>query len=161
MKLEKIMGDEVKLPDLLRAGAVINDVKGNTLDEVFADIETRLELPAGYDKKLVVSELLAREKILSTAVGNGIAIPHTRKSILNSEADQRLIVCYLANSLDMDAPDGLKVSVFFILLTKSTQVHSCALSDLARLVGNGTFRHFLDTRPDLDSLLSKMREYDL
>ena len=144
------------LGGLIRNGGVFADVDGKTPKEIFTAVCSGLEFPEGFDKEALITELVEREKILSTAVGNGIAIPHPRKSMVQEDSDQRLIVCYLKKPLDMSAPDERKVTVMFILLTKSTQFHLQTLSDLAKLIHQEDFRKFLDTKPNMDSLIEKI-----
>ena len=109
---------ENTLGGLIRNGGVFADVEGKTPEEIFNNVCRNVSFPEGFDVESLISELVEREKILSTAVGNGIAIPHPRKSMVKEDADQRIIVCYLKKPMDMSAPDERRVSVMFILLTK-------------------------------------------
>ena len=147
---------ENTLGGLIRIGGVFADVEGKTPEEIFNNVCRNVSFPEGFDVESLISELVEREKILSTAVGNGIAIPHPRKSMVKEDADQRIIVCYLKKPMDMSAPDERRVSVMFILLTKSTQFHLQILSDLAKLIHQEDFRKFLDTKPNMDSLVEKI-----
>lgn len=146
------------LCDLIKKGGVFVDVEGESLYDLFHNLSLKMTPPSDVDSATLVSELLQREKILSTAVGHGFAIPHPRKSILLDENNQQLVVCYPKTALDMSAPDGISVSVLFVLLTKNSQLHLCILSNLAKLVHNLEFRQFISSKPDADVLVKKIKE---
>ena len=116
--------DGCDLCELIHKGGILTDVEGSTVEELFADISKKITLPSSLDKNQFVKELLEREAVLSTAVGNGISIPHPRRPVMKEKEQERLIVCYLKNPIDMNAPDGQKVHSMFILLSK---VHSFTL----------------------------------
>ena len=86
---------ENTLGGLIRNGGVFTDVEGKTPQEIFANVCPKVDFPEDFDREALIAELVEREKILSTAVGNGIAIPHPRKSMVKEDEDQRIIVCYL------------------------------------------------------------------
>ena len=122
---------------------------GGVFDNAVSKI---VPLPIGLERSTFRNELVEREKILSTAVGNGIAIPHPRKPLIKNDEDQRIIVCYPKKPLSMGEPDERKVCAMFILLTKSNQVHLQTLSAIAKLIHNKSFRDLLETRPDVKKL---------
>jgi PTS system nitrogen regulatory IIA component len=95
---------------------------------------------------------------MSTAVGNGISLPHSRYPILKNGEDQRIIVCYLKEPLQMNAPDGRLVSTMFILLTSSPQFHLKVLSQLAFLFQNKEFRKTLENKPQKAELLEAIKK---
>jgi PTS system nitrogen regulatory IIA component len=95
---------------------------------------------------------------MSTAVGNGISLPHSRYPILKNSDDQRIIVCYLKKDLQMNAPDGRLVSTMFILLTSSPQFHLKVLSQLAFLFQNKDFRTTLENKPNQAELLEAVKK---
>ncbi|MBQ2529324.1 MAG: PTS sugar transporter subunit IIA [Treponema sp.] len=146
------------LCNLILSGGVVADVEGSTADEIFGFLSESIEMPEGVTRESFRMELSEREKILSTAVGHGFAIPHPRKSILKNESEQKIIVCYPKTPIEMSSPDGSRVSVMFIMLTKVTQIHQDALSDLAKLVHCVEFRHFLDSKPSVENLVLKIKE---
>ena len=116
-----------------------------------------VKLPSGLDAKRLQDELVEREKILSTAVGNGIALPHPHRKVIDDPADQRIAVCFLKDPIDMQAPDSRKVYVYFILLTSASQKHLDILSGIANLAKDREFKALLETRPDEATLLDGIR----
>lgn len=141
------------LYSLIKRGGVFTGVEAESSKDVYSFICKNAELPCDVDRDNIFRELCLREEILSTAVGNGIAIPHPRRPLLKSAEDQRIIVCFLKNSLDMSAPDSRRVSVMFILLTSSPKDHVSILSQLAKLFREPGFKEVLEAGPDKEKLL--------
>ena len=137
---------------LIENGGVFDNVEGSTPEEIYDAVSKIVPLTIGLERSTFRNELVEREKILSTAVGNGIAIPHPRKPLIKNDEDQRIIVCYPKKPLSMGEPDERKVCAMFILLTKSNQVHLQTLSAIAKLIHNKSFRDLLETRPDVKKL---------
>ena len=141
--------DKVDLYNLIDRGGVYQNIGGTTVQEVYSEICSRASFPSGVDPKTVESELLEREKLLSTAVGEGIAIPHTRKSVVTDENDQCILVCYLDNEINMNAPDARNVNLMFVLLSNSNSSHLKILSSLAKMI------HIPDVKEALDKKVKK------
>ena len=113
----------VDLGSLIHKGGVFFNVGGETPEEIYKKVTELMNLPEQISNESVYEALCAREKIMSTAVGNGIALPHARAPIVKNEDDQRIAVVYLDKPIDMKAPDNLKVYVMFVLLTQNPQTH--------------------------------------
>ena len=145
------------LCSLIKKGGVYKDVEGGTVSELLASAVSMMKLPEGLDAQQFMKELEEREKILSTAVGNGIALPHPHRKVIDDPTDQRISVCFLKEPVDMQAPDSRKVYVFFILLTAASQKHLDILSGIASLAKDQEFKALLETRPDEDALLDGIR----
>ena len=136
---------EVDLAKLIHRGGVFKNVEGNTPQEIYAKICKMIDLPEGMSSDQVYKALCDREEVLSTAVGNGIALPHARTPIMKEEKDQRICVVYLKEPIDMKAPDEREVYVMFVLLTHNTEVHLKDLTELAGLFRNLRFRKALES----------------
>lgn len=152
------MGNAADIVKLLRKGGVFFNVEGNSPQEIYAKISKMIDLPDCMTSEQVYNALCAREEILSTAVGNGIALPHARSPIMTSEEDQRICVVYPKNPIDMAAPDERNVFVMFVLLTYNPQVHLKILSSLANLFRNARFKKALEDRADEATLSALIQE---
>lgn len=138
------MENEVDISKLIHNGGIFNDVEGSTPQEIYQKIANLIDLPDGISSEQVYNALCAREQVLSTAVGNGIALPHARTPIMKEDGDQRICVVYLKEPINMNAPDERPVSTMFILLTSNSQYHLKVLSSLAGLFRNARFRQALE-----------------
>lgn len=154
------MENEVDVAKLIRRGGIFKDVEGNTPQEIYANVSKLMDLPEGVTPEMLCNALSAREEVLSTAVGNGIALPHARAPIMKKEEDQRICVVYLKNPIDMKAPDERLVHVMFILLTTNSQVHLTILSSLASLFRSLRFRKALEDRADEAVISNLIREIE-
>ncbi len=148
---------DVNLGELIHRGGVYFNVKGKTPQEIYATISKAVQLPSGLDAETLRFELCQREELMSTAVGNGIALPHPRYPLLKKIEEQRIIVCFLDNPLIMNAPDVKPVYVMFILLTSSSQVHLKVLSQLAFLFQKKEFRTILEKKPGEPELITAVK----
>lgn len=152
------MENEVDLVKLIHRGGIFKNVEGSTPEEIYTKISKMVDLPEGMTSDQVCEALVAREKVLSTAVGNGIALPHARAPIMKDEKDQRICVVYLKNPIDMKAPDERNVFVMFVLLTHNSQIHLKVLSSLAGLFRSAQFRKALEEQADEMTLASLIKE---
>src|SRR5262245_37857089 len=75
-------GSTPELSAALRAGRIHYGVEGTDRDSVLRAVVERLTLPDDFDRELLLQLLLVRESHGTTAVGNGIAIPHPRTPIV-------------------------------------------------------------------------------
>ena len=158
--METSLNGGADLPVLIHRGGVFFDIEGATPQEVYKNISEKIEKPEGVTSDLIYNALCAREQVLSTAVGNGIALPHARASIIKSDENQKICVVYLKKPIDMQAPDERDVFVMFVLLTHNSQVHLRVLTELAGLFRNLRFRKALEAHAGEAELLSLIRELD-
>ena len=146
------MGENVNIGDLILRGGVIGNVDADTPFEVYEQIKTKIKLPKSVTPDILQEGLSARERVLSTAVGRGIALPHCRDILLSGGDEQQITVVYLKEPIDMNAPDGRKVDTMFVLLTSNSQSHLQVLSRLAALIKNDSFVELLRNRATAEEL---------
>ena len=151
---------EVDLAQLIHRGGVFKNVEGNTPQEIYAKVCKMIDLPDGMTSETVYNALCDREAVLSTAVGNGIALPHARAPIMRDASEQRICVVYLKNPIDMKAPDEREVFVMFVLLAHNSQIHLKVLSSLAALFRDPKFKKALELRSDEATLASIIKELE-
>lgn len=152
------MEKDLDIVQLIHRGGIYADVGGNTPQEVYKNISTMIKLPEGTTAEQVCTALCAREGVLTTAVGNGIALPHARTPIIENEDDSMIVVVYLKEPIEMKAPDERPVSTMFILLTQNSQVHLKILSTLAGLFRSLRFRKALEDRAGEETLSSLIKD---
>ena len=118
-----MINQELDITELIHRGGVLKNVEGFSTKDIYHNIIQMIDLPDCMDREQVYNALCAREEILSTAVGNGIALPNARAPIMKDENDQRICVAYLKQPINMNAPDERFVHVMFVLLTQNPQDH--------------------------------------
>lgn len=150
---------DVNICEFMRLGGVLQDVQGSTPQEIYKSVCSRISLPAGITSDQLYNALCKRESVLTTAVGNGIAIPHPPQPLIKKDSDQRVYVCYLKEPVDMKALDNKKVYVMFITLSSSVQTHLQFISKLAHLVQKSDFKRLLENHAGIEELLVIARKY--
>ena len=147
------MDTGISIASLIHKGGVYADVEGSSPEEIYKKISTMIPLPHDISPDTVYKALCERERVMSTAVGNEIALPHAQHSILKSKADEEICVVYLKTPIDMHAPDERFVSIMFVLLTHDVQSHLKILSTLATLLRKKEFKKLLENRANEAVLL--------
>lgn len=107
----------------------------------------------------VFNVLNARERLGSTGLGHGVALPHARVSGCHSAVAACLT---LAEPINFDAPDGERVDILFVLLVpeECSDHHLEILAGLAQLFSNADVRDRLRETTDALSLIDSLREHD-
>jgi nitrogen PTS system EIIA component len=143
---------------LLPAANVLLDVDAPSKARLFDAIGALFEANAGLARKLVVDSLLAREKLGSTGLGQGVAIPHGR--IKGLEVAQGAFA-RLKSPIAFDAPDGKPVAQVFVLLVPehATEKHLQLLSELAQMFSEKPFRERLAAATDAAALHALFRDW--
>lgn len=85
------------------------------------------------------AKCLAREQLLSTGVGNGVAIPHPRDPIATLKAPAMIVFGRSAKGVEFSAVDGKPVHLFFLLCCQNIEVHLHLMGRLAKLLRNREF----------------------
>lgn len=150
----------ILLSSALRAGGVHPAVPGTDREGVLRAVVERLPLPPGVDRALLLDTLLAREKLGSTALGGGIAIPHPRDPIVLRVRAPLLAACYLAAPADFAAPDGRPVDTLFVMVTPSVRDHLHLLAALASALRDPVLRERLAARAGPEPLLAQVERVE-
>lgn len=129
--------------EALQRGGIFYDLPGNTPETALREVVSRLALPPTLDPDFLLQTLLAREALGSTALGNGIAIPHVRNPIVRQAGESAISLCFLRNPIDFDAVDGRPVSILFTLVTPNVKTHLRLLAKLAFLLRDQNFQELL------------------
>jgi PTS system nitrogen regulatory IIA component len=129
--------------EALLNGGIHYDLPGDTPELALREVVLRLKLPPGLDPEFLLQTLMAREALGSTALGNGIAIPHVRNPIVGQTGESSISLCFLQNSIDFDAIDGKPVTILFTLVTPNVKAHLNLLAKLAFLLHDQSFQELL------------------
>jgi PTS system nitrogen regulatory IIA component len=144
----------------LAAGGVHHAVPGGTREEVLREAVARLPLPEGTDAEDLLAFLLAREVSGSSAIGDGIAIPHVRMPIVLDVEEAIVSACFLAAPVDFGAADGRPVTVLFTLVTPTVHGHLHLLAALAYLLRDETFLAAVKASAPAGELLARAAEVE-
>lgn len=146
---------------LLPESNVLIDLDVSSKKRVFEQVGLLFENNNSVARSEVFDSLFAREKLGSTGLGQGIAIPHGRIKGLK-EAMGALV--RMRQPIPFDAPDAQNVSIIFVLLVpdRATDMHLQILSELAQMFSEKSFREQLLAAPsaaELHRLISQWRPH--
>jgi len=130
----------MKILDILAKDSIIPDLKGRTKKQVLEElIDALLKNKSHLDHDRLMAVLLERERLGSTGIGDGIAIPHGKMRDLDQLA---LSFGRSTQGVDFESMDGKPVHLFFLLVAPENcaGIHLRALAKIARLLKNGTVR---------------------
>ncbi|GAB4144873.1 MAG: PTS sugar transporter subunit IIA [Planctomycetota bacterium] len=112
----------------------------------------RISLPRDADREMILEVIEARQNLGTTAIGDGIAIPHARYPVVAESPEPVAGLCFLDKPLDFGAADGVLVHALFVLVTGSARAHLDLLAALARAL-SGPLRQAVRDRADPDAIL--------
>jgi len=146
------------MAEALEAGGIVFRLPGADKAAVLRSMVDVLPFPPSVDRETIYQIILAREKMGTTAIGCGIAIPHARHPIVLQEVQSpKVTLFFLEEKVDFEAPDGLPVHTLFWLVSPSVRSHTHMLARLAALVQNKAFQGLLARRPSVAEILNEVR----
>jgi PTS system nitrogen regulatory IIA component len=128
------------LRDALRAGGIHYRIGGTDKAGVLHHVVETMRLPGEVDREFLYEVLLAREALGSTAIGDGIAIPHVRNPVILHLERPLITVCFLERPVDFGALDGQPVQVLFTLISPTVRAHLHLLSRLSFALRDPAFK---------------------
>ena len=124
----------MKISDILKPDAVLYNVKAKSKKQLLTELATLAAKKTGLESTAVLDALIERERLGTTGIGFGVALPHTRLAKLKK------IFCGFALSepVDFDSVDNKPVDLAFVLLVPESAGadHLKALARLSRLLKN-------------------------
>lgn len=150
------------LVDAMERGGVFYDIEGFDMEAVLQSVVNRISQFETPDRKQRLFEsLLAREQLMSTGIGRGVAIPHPRTPMGEIDIPALISVCFLKTPIDYKALDHRPVFVLFVLVCPSSKVHLRMLARLSYCLREEAFVDFLRGIPDQDAFYEKIKAFDL
>ena len=117
----------------------------------------RLRLPDDFDRPVLHQLFLSREAAGSTAVGEGIAIPHPRHPVIMPTDRPTLTLFFLDSPIDFGARDGQPVHTLFVLISPTIRAHLRMLARIACALRDEQFRAVLKRRGSNEEILREVR----
>jgi PTS system nitrogen regulatory IIA component len=135
----------------LDAANVVVDLQVSSKKRLFEQAGLLFENQHAIARSIVFDSLFAREKLGSTGLGQGVAIPHGR---IKGLKEALCAFMRLALPVPFDAPDGNPVSLVFVLLVpeQATEKHLQMLSELAQMFSDKPLREAMSRAPDAAAL---------
>jgi PTS system nitrogen regulatory IIA component len=149
----------MKLIEFLQPSAVLGDLTGSTAQTVLADLCRPIASARRVEPQRLLDVLLEREKLGSTGIGEGVAIPHGKvpglPSLTASFGRSR-------QGVDFKAIDGKPTHLFFALFApeNSAGLHLKALARISRIFKSAAFREAILAAPDAAGMYRLIEQED-
>jgi PTS system nitrogen regulatory IIA component len=136
---------------ILAPGNILLDAESTSKKRVFERVGLLFENQMQIGRSQVFDSLFAREKLGSTGLGQGVAIPHGRIPKLR---DATAAFVRTSHPIPFDAPDGQPVGLIFVLLVPelATDLHLQILGELAQMFSDTDFRKKLQECNDVNCI---------
>jgi len=147
------------LLEALTLGGIYYRIEGDNKESALKSVVGLMRLPQEVDRDFLLQVLLAREAIASTAVGDGIAIPHVRNPIVLHVNEPIVSLCFLEKPIDFGSLDGKPVTCLFTLVSPTVKAHLYLLSRLAFALRDEGFRSIIEkqgTREEIYAAISRV-----
>lgn len=148
------------LADSLEAGGIHYRVAGRNPHEVLRALVEILPLPDGAGRELLLRLFLAREATMTTAIGDGIAIPHVRNPIVQHVERPTITIAFLDEPVDFGALDRKPVRVLFAIVSPTPRCHLRLLTRLSNALHDSRLRECVARQAPREEILREIRRIE-
>ena len=160
---DSLEGEDEPVPSLvgaLEAGGIFYHIEGARKDLALRSLVDVLPLPEGVDRELLLQLFLAREASASTAIGEGIALPHVRNPIVLNVEKPMVTLCFLERAVDFGALDGKPVQICFTLICPTMRGHLQTVSRLSYALHDEGFKGVVTRQGLPEEILREARRVE-
>lgn len=143
----------------IHKGGVYSGTEGESKEEVICAAMQKIAADLRLDAEVITELLLDREKLMPTALSNGIAVPHTRDFLLQESFDVVSVV-FPKKPIEYGALDDKPVHTLFFLFACDDKRHLHLLAKLAHLCSKPDNLAFLKKNPSKAQLLEKIKQWE-
>jgi PTS system nitrogen regulatory IIA component len=149
----------MNLSDLLKPDAIMPSVHAQAKKQVLQDVAAKAATQTGLPEREIFDTLLQRERLGSTGVGHGVAIPHGKLRSLDQLVG---VFARLTRPVDFDSLDDEPVDLVFVLLAPESAGadHLKALARVARILRDPAMAQKLRTAMDADGIYAVLTGLD-
>jgi PTS system nitrogen regulatory IIA component len=144
----------------LRAGGVARVTAAASRQDALQAVARLIPVAEESDRAPLLELLLAREAQGSTAVNDGIAIPHPRHPMVMTTDHAIFLVAYLDPAVDFGAADGRPVHTLLALVSPTIRSHLAMLARIAVALRDAKFRSLLEKRSSAEELLAEIERIE-
>jgi len=151
-------GEDVSLHETLTKGGVFYRISGTTKRDV---LRNALGMVKGVDETIsdpLFQMFVAREELASTGIGDHIAIPHARGSLVGYIRQPILSLSFLETPIDYGALDGKPVYALFLLISPNVRTHLRILARLSFCLRTPEFKQAILSQASRDTILSTLAQ---
>lgn len=142
--------------DAFKRGGVYYSLGGDTIEDIFVSACNIIAELDNEERSLLCVRLFEREKLASTGIGKGIAIPHPRSPLQIKDNKAFISTFFLEKEIDFSSLDDKPVSVLFIIVCPTVQSHLYYLSRISFCLRDNAFVEFVKSKPSEDAFYKKI-----
>jgi PTS system nitrogen regulatory IIA component len=117
------------------------------------EMVAQISFEQNVDSETIVQLLKSREAMMSTAIGNGISLPHPRVPLMVGKNKPLINIFFPVKPLDLNSIDGKPVHTLILLISQTIKQHLSLIAHLSFLLSKEIFRFSLENRLDYMELL--------
>lgn len=140
-------------------GTILHEDLGNTKEEIIKRSLEKIAAPLSLDSEVITELFLDRERLMPTALCNGLAVPHTRDFLLDGPHDV-VSIAFLPKPIDWGALDGMPTNILFFLFAANDKRHLHLLAKIAHLSNDPNTLAFLARSPEKGELLDYIKTWE-
>lgn len=131
-----------------------------TEDSYIEQMVSQISFEKNVDREIIIQLLKSRETMMSTAIGNGISLPHPRVPLMVGR-NKPLINFFFSNKpLDLKSIDGKPVHTLILLISQTIKQHLSLIAHLSFLLSKETFRFALENRLECKEILDIIQKIE-
>jgi PTS system nitrogen regulatory IIA component len=146
------------IAELLGRGGFYYRVSGASPKEILSCLVEKVKLPVSVKRQELLTAVLEREDLMSTAAGNGIALPHPRNPVVSAVSDQFTALAFPDKPVDWGALDGRPVDAVLLVVSASPKLHLRSLQRLSFFCNEREFCSLLENRAPEEVILSYIKK---
>ncbi len=146
--------------ELFKHGGIYYKIEGENVESVLKNSLEVISVPQYVTRSRLYDAIIDREKLMSTAIGNGIAIPHPRESLVTGVNDQSISLCFLNSKVDYSSLDGEAVNILFFILSSNPKNHLEILYKIIFLCQKKDFLQLLEKQALRNEILQYVEEQE-
>ncbi len=140
------------MSDMLNPSSFFYDCEINE-KEFIAQMINLVKLEKNIDKKIIVQLLKKREELMSTAIGNGIALPHPRIPLMLGSNKPLIVFFFPKKQLDLNSLDEKPVHTLILVISQTIKQHLSLLAHLSFLLSKESFQVALRNRMSYEEII--------
>ncbi len=146
------------LISLLNRGGIFYDIPGTSVKDVMNNVINMIPFPHELDKGALLKAVLERENLMSTGMGNGIALPHPRNPLAEKPEHQSISIGFPETEINWKALDGKPVHAIILIVSASPKLHLHTLSRISFLCRQESFAQLLQNRSSAEIIRKAIQE---
>ncbi|WP_290664258.1 PTS sugar transporter subunit IIA [Ignavibacterium sp.] len=114
---------------------------------------SQIKLEKNVDREIIIQLLKSRESLMSTAIGNGISLPHPRVPLMVGKNKPLIDFFFPQEPLELNSVDGKPIHTLILLISQTIKQHLSLIAHLSFLLSKETFRFALENRLDYNEII--------